>query len=402
MRILIAGTFPFPEGGGAPARATHMQAKGLAELGHEVTVAICWGTLPPGQTYYDGFRVISFDDQWNNTQGSNRGSWHWTKAQINLLIYLLVAVIQGRFDYILFYGSAPIFVPISIVGALLKRFTCLIQGDLIEMNKGIPGYCVTGERVLARRVKCIIVIGSSVLVDHYKRIAPTVPSILTWPPTDVNFYKNGNPSVPTAKYNFYGKKVIVYVGAINSLEGIDSLLAAMKEIVAKKSNALLVLAGRITEVDPIYGKPIDYMAMIANLGLSKHVFFTGFLSMNEVADLLCSADVLVNPKIDHILNRVAAPIKIGEYLSSGRPVVSTRVCELENWLRDREEVLFCDPGNAKQLASCIEELIDNVTLAEHIAQGAYLVAKRKCHYTTWASEVSQKLEAIRLGRAEIV
>jgi len=397
MRYLITGTFSFPEDGGAPARATYMQAKGLAELGHVVTVATCWGTLTKNQTYCDGFRVIGFDNLGRKKHGSRNNSWRWIKAQLNLLIYLFVAIIRGRFDYILFYGSAPIFVPITLVGALLKQFTCLIQGDLIEKRKDMPRYSAKVERIIAIRAKCIIVIGSSLLRDHYKRVAPRVPAILTWPPTDIYLFQKGNPQVFMAKHNLDGKVLVVYVGAINSLEGIDFLLAAMREIVVRKNNVLLVLAGHTSMVDPINGSPNNYMEMVFNYGLSDNVVFTGFLDINEVVDLLSSATVLVNPKIDHILNRVAAPIKIGEYLAARRPVVTTNVCELNEWLIDRKEVLFCEPGDEKQLSACIEELIDNQVLAKNIARGGYLAAKRKCHYTSWASEVSQMLGVIRGG-----
>ena len=391
MRLLIAGTFSFPENGGAAARATHMQAKGLVELGHDVTVATCRGTLPQNQTDFDGFKVTSYNGTCKKMQSSLIAAWCWAYAQVKLLTYLVYSVLFRRFDSILFYGSAPIFVPIAFLGVLLNRHTCLIQGDLISIRKDMPTYSIWIESLLAKRVKLVIVNGSRLLLEHYKSTVPNVPKILTWPPTDVHYYRNGNHSISREQYNITGKPAIVYVGAINSLEGIDILLAAMKELVSVIPNAVLVLAGRLAATDPILGKPTDYLSLAEKLGLSHSVIFTGLIPMNEVANLLCAADVLVSPKIDHILNQVAAPIKMGEYLAANSPVVSTRVCDLEKWLTDREEVMFCDPGNVHQLFECFRELLDNKELAEKIGNNGFLAAEKKCHYSAWGSEVSKVL-----------
>jgi glycosyltransferase involved in cell wall biosynthesis len=390
MRLLIAGTFSFPEGGGASARAVHMQAKGLAELGHEVTVATCRGTLDPGETCYDGFRVVSFDRMADCGVGSRKHDRiSWIKSQIGLLFYLTRSVIGRSFDYIIFYGSAPVFLPVSVVGSLMKNYTCLIKGDLLV----IPWWRVIVERFLSINSEWIIVNGSSLLKKHFFKIAPNTKSIRVWPPTDIKMFSVGNPAVFKKQHGLTNKKLVVYIGAINSLEGIHILLQAMRLVVDIEKEAVLVLAGSISKVDPIEGRPLDYHKIANDLGIANYVIFTGFLSLDEVVNLLAAADVLVNPKIDHPANRAAAPIKLGEYLASERPVVSTKVCELDHWLKDKRDVLFCEEGNPVDLKGRIVDLLQDSFLVARLGKQGSMVALSKCHYTHWASVVSAKFES---------
>src|SRR3989339_1097627 len=282
MRLLITGTFSFPDGDGAAVRAVHMQAKGLTELGHEVTVATCRSTLESAQIFYDGFRFVSFDRRMDfERKNCKHQRINWVKSQTSLLLYLMKSVINRSFDYILFYGSAPIFLPVSVTGSILKNYTCLIEGDLLKAKKR-RRWALVIERFLSRNSEWIIVNGSSLLEKHFLKIAPNVKTIRMWPPTNVHIFSAGKPSLFKKQYGITNKKLIVYIGAINKLEGIHILLQAMKLVVKQEKDVVLILAGLISKLDPIEGKPLDYLKIANDLGIADKVIFTGFLSLDEV------------------------------------------------------------------------------------------------------------------------
>ena len=389
LRILITGTFSFPEGGGAAARAVHMQAKGLVLAGHEVLVAACSGTLEGRNSRLDGFKVKSFVSLRKDDKGMAAAPVSWIIGQMGLLLYLLYAILTRRFDSIIFYGAAPIFAIAAVVGKFLKRHTCFEQGDLME-SIGRP-LLVKSEVVLSRNVSLIIIGGTSLLEQHLTKIAPNTKYLRLWPPTDTGYYGSGSAIRAKEMLNICDTPLIVYAGAVSKLEGVDLLIESMKSIVDKYPDAKLIIAGPILEHDPIIGKPLDYWKLVQRLNLGDNVIFSGSLRMPDVADLLAAATVLVNPKVDHLANRVAAPIKIGEYLASGRPVLTTRVCELDEWLVDRRDVLFCSPGDAGELAEGICEIMTDAVLSERLSSGGVLMARRVCNFRAWGEKVVEAI-----------
>jgi glycosyltransferase involved in cell wall biosynthesis len=65
--------------------------------------------------------------------------------------------------------------------------------------------------------------------------------------------------------------------------------------------------------------------LVANLGLSKSVIFTGFIPYSELPRYLKLSSVAINPlKISQVAS-VAFPHKVLQYLATGLTVVSTRL-----------------------------------------------------------------------------
>lgn len=65
--------------------------------------------------------------------------------------------------------------------------------------------------------------------------------------------------------------------------------------------------------------------MISARGLEEHVLLVGSVPFVRLPVYLGAADVQVLPLRDTLANRARGPIKLGDYLASGRPVVTQRV-----------------------------------------------------------------------------
>jgi len=109
--------------------------------------------------------------------------------------------------------------------------------------------------------------------------------------------------------------------------------------------------------------------------------------ISGLIDLLNASDVLVMLKIDHPLNHVASPIKIAEYLAAGRPIVVSRICELDHHLKHMEHVFFCEPGNIKELAVAINFILENET----IKKNASSISKVLFDYRTIAGTIYEQV-----------
>lgn len=396
MRILMAGTFTFPQG--AASRAVHMQAKGLAEAGHDVVVVVCLGSTRQKYARLDGFTVRSFDSTEEGRCGLP-GQFRWLKAQLGMLLYLLASVLGRRFDCIMFYGVAPIFAFVVPIARLLRQRTCLIQYDLMETDVflGFWNYLyrkliVGSEKFLARYVSLIIIGYSSALEDIFQYIAPETPRIKVWPPTDTTYFASGDGARARSRWGLSECRLVVYAGSISRLEGSDVLLRAVPEVKHQCPDMKLVIAGPVTQFDPVCGQPLDYELLAQELGIDNAVLFAGVLPTDQFVDLLAAADCLVMPKVDHPANAAASPIKMGEYLASGRPVVASRVCELDKWLRHGEDIWFCEPGNVRDLAHAIVQMLVVSELAKEIGRSGQQAAREVCDYRAWARRVGSALQ----------
>ncbi|MBE3087522.1 MAG: glycosyltransferase family 4 protein [Chloroflexi bacterium] len=125
---------------------------------------------------------------------------------------------------------------------------------------------------------------------------------------------------------------------------------------------------------------MDFKALAQDINVAGYTIFTGHLPILDVVDLLNASDVLVMPKIDHPLNHVASPIKIAEYLAAGRPIVSSRICELDKHLIHMEHVIFCEPGNIKELADAVNLALGDETLRTKLSSNASAIAKSLFDY----------------------
>src|SRR5262249_34171286 len=85
-----------------------------------------------------------------------------------------------------------------------------------------------------------------------------------------------------------------------------------------------------------------------DLGLEPRVRFVGTVPHQAVPDYLAACDVLTAP-YEPMEGFYFSPLKVAEYLASGRPVVVSAVGELERTLEGVPGVTLAPPGDAEAL-----------------------------------------------------
>ncbi|WYD80642.1 MAG: glycosyltransferase [Candidatus Electrothrix gigas] len=380
-KIIIAGAHHIPDNGGAAGRCMHMLAKGFAQSGENVTLASTHGSWDgPSNIDIDGFQAIAFGKK-QLQQNPLYEMLDRLQRHLCLCLYLLRVTIQKEYKLLIFYGPVIMFPLVALCALLRKQKTVYLMADIQATAKKIPwahkiklaARNIT-DILLAKLSSAIVVLGTSVLEKHYYSLAPKTKQIRIWAPTDIQIFNTGNGERAKKRYNIHDKKVVSYIGAIDMLEGVHVLIAAISLLVTKYPEIILILAGPENNIDRVVGKKINFHEMVDKAGLSDNVIFTGYLSLKEVLDLLAASDVLVMPKIDHPMNNVASPIKIAEYLAAGRAVVSSNICELDKILKHMDNVYFCTPGNPEEFAIGIEMLLNDNKLRDKLSANAHKVA----------------------------
>ncbi|MBT1072547.1 glycosyltransferase family 4 protein [Geobacter chapellei] len=102
--------------------------------------------------------------------------------------------------------------------------------------------------------------------------------------------------------------LVVYLGVLNSYQGLDLLLLSIQILVAQGFNIHFLLMGYPEEL---------YRKKAAELGLQKYVTFTGKIDYSDAARYLSAGDVAVSPK----LSRTEANGKLFNYMACGLPTV---------------------------------------------------------------------------------
>ncbi|MFQ5669014.1 MAG: glycosyltransferase family 4 protein [Acidobacteriota bacterium] len=124
----------------------------------------------------------------------------------------------------------------------------------------------------------------------------------------------------------------LYVGNLESYQGIDLLIESMRILATEGSPGNLALVG---------GNDADierYRWTCREMGIEDRVFLLGRRPIEKLGSLLAQADVLVSPRI-HGDN---TPMKIYSYLDAGKPIVATRL-PTHTQVLDDEVACLVDP-----------------------------------------------------------
>jgi len=162
------------------------------------------------------------------------------------------------------------------------------------------------------------------------------------------------------------KKIALYSGSLYLYDwkGVDVFLDAAK-ILAGDCLAVLV-GGNEAEV-----------AKIKNEYQADNLLLTGHQPRQLIPYYLKAADVLVMPNKsgDKMSEKYTSPLKLFEYMASGRPLAASDLPSAREILNEKN-CLFFRPNDAKDLAEKIKSLLSDQALANKIAAQAQLDAKK--------------------------
>jgi glycosyltransferase involved in cell wall biosynthesis len=110
-----------------------------------------------------------------------------------------------------------------------------------------------------------------------------------------------------------GVPLVVYAGLTFAYRGVDMLIQAVAQARdAEPSLRLVLVGGRPQEV-------IELQELARRVGLGGHAIFAGPQRQDQVAQYLAAGDILAVP--DTVTDVTASPLKLFEYMATGRAVV---------------------------------------------------------------------------------
>lgn len=180
---------------------------------------------------------------------------------------------------------------------------------------------------------------------------------------------------------------ILFVGRIEPLKGIDTLLLAMAilqkrcpEIVEKTCVAII---GGDPWADDLDEEMARLQALRAHLEIHDLVTFLGAKGHENLPNYYAAAEMVVIPSHYESFGMVAL-----EAMAMGRPVIASEVGGLAYLVRDGETGFHVPSRNARVLAARIYELLTNDNCRKALGRQAYEHAQQY----SWANIVRQMME----------
>jgi glycosyltransferase involved in cell wall biosynthesis len=174
----------------------------------------------------------------------------------------------------------------------------------------------------------------------------------------------------------------VYVGRLDPRKGVDTAVEALPHLPSEAR--LELIGGWDTREEQ------RLRALAAELGVESQVEFAGQRGRDEIAAAYAEADVVVFPVVwEEPWGLV--PL---EAMGRGRPVVATGRGGSADYLRDGENALLFEAGDAAALAAAVHRLAGDPELRERLRASGFETAPR---YTE--AGLNEAVEAALLAAA---
>ena len=198
-------------------------------------------------------------------------------------------------------------------------------------------------------------------VDEYSNLGADEEKVtLIHPPIDIDEFKE-LPKIGTfrSRYNIGSLKVVMFLGRINWIKGIDFLVKSFAQMASQTQDLLLVIVGP----DDGYQKTVE--ELIEGLGIGEKVLFTGFLNGEEKLAALVDADILVQPSIYEQAARASL-----EAMMCNTPVVVSKNTGAGEYIQRMDGGDVVEYGDTDGLIKAIKSTLDNLAAAQVRTQKA--------------------------------
>jgi glycosyltransferase involved in cell wall biosynthesis len=165
---------------------------------------------------------------------------------------------------------------------------------------------------------------------------------------------------------------VLWAGALPAYEStVRFIIEAFSFLVEPFPELTLVICGMIR---PQIETRLIHFA--SSTGVPKErIHFAGFLDREDLISYYAGAAALLSPLENDERSKARFPFKLGEYLSSRRPVVTSLVGDIPEYLTDRRDAMLCQPEVPIDFANAIKYLLDSPAEAARIGNAGYEVAR---------------------------
>ena len=117
------------------------------------------------------------------------------------------------------------------------------------------------------------------------------------------------------------------------------------------------------------------LQFIDNSPSKSAIIFKGYLDDDKYYKTLCESDILCMNRVNSAYANAGFPFKLGEMLATEKPVIATKVGNINDLLSNQENAILIEPNSVEELTEAIKYLISNPKKAKKIGIQGKLIAK---------------------------
>jgi glycosyltransferase involved in cell wall biosynthesis len=234
---------------------------------------------------------------------------------------------------------------------------------------------VWGYRILKNASKAIALTNSE--VTQYKQMGVKDENIVIIPNgLDVEIFEN----LPKygqfrEKHGITTKLMVLYLGRIHKIKGIDLLIKSFSSFAKETSDAILVIAG------PDAGYLPTLQKLAKKLNLEKKVLFVGPLYGRDKLEAYVDADVYVLPSIYEVFG-----LTLLEACACNTPVITTDRCGLADIINGQVGLVV--PYNENALCRALSLILGDETMRQNFGKKGKLLVQEQFNL----EKISKQLE----------
>jgi glycosyltransferase involved in cell wall biosynthesis len=367
VNIFILTNEPFPIGMAATNRIISY-ARGIAELSHHVKVLCLKPTELESRPVYNPdirgeYNGIHFEYV--------SGTTIWPKNKLMKLFYIIKGYYnsikllydfnnKNKINCLLLVSNHALNI---IIFFLLSRILNIryiqekSEYPFVLLNNTLFGriYAYFYVNYIYKLFDGMIIM-TNPLLEYFKNKVRKIAKLIVVPMTvePERFMRNTSNIDKSSRY-------IAYCGSLaGNKDGIPILIDAFKCIADKFKDVELYIIGNGSGLDDLE----KLKAQVIRLNLDGKVVFTGKVHRDDIPQYLCNASVLALARPSGLQSHGGFPTKLGEYLSTGNPVVVTNVGEISSYLTDGVNAFIAEPDNVTAFAEKLEFILSNAAIAQ--------------------------------------
>lgn len=241
------------------------------------------------------------------------------------------------------------------------------------------------------------------LVVMSQRASEFLQEIYRVPEEKIDLIPHGIPDVPFVDPAFYkdyfgveGQTVLLTFGLLSANKGIETVIAALPDILSKHPNVVYMILGA-THPHVRQHEGETYRLSLQRLAQEKGVedrviFYNRFVSLEELVRFIGAADICITP---YLSPRQIVSGALSYALGAGKAVISTPYWYAEELLADGRGILvpFRDPV---ALAEQVNDLLDNEAKRHAMRKRAYLFGREMI----WSRVAHRYMECFERARIQ--
>lgn len=393
--VIVTQSNSFPEGM-APGQRIKNLAAILIKSGVKIFVLISRSNekLPYvlNKNAKGNFQGIDFEYTTGTTVRSQRffmRRWQDFKGMLNLFFRLWVLKKQGKLDFIYYYDVVN---SNSIDRWISYTFAWILKVPLIVEITECPWTLRQNTHIVARKMTPLWGVDGAVLISHFlfdwargeivrnrlKTKIIRIPILVDTNEQKPHAFPEGDPVALIASSPSYDAAIIF-------------VLQAMNTVWQTRPDCKLIITGGASRKS--YDRAMK--TIINNPVWTSNIQFAGLVEREKLLNFYASSWALLIPLFDDLISRARFPTKIGEYLASGRPVITSNVGEIPKFLEEGKSAYICEPENPDAFGEKILEVINDPIKANKIGLQGREIAVNHFDNKNYDSSLRSFLNSIK-------